>query len=560
MVQGGGVPFQSRHYLAIMAASRHKCSYLVNQQEHEFKLENQDINWLQGIEYAHPKLKKLNELNKLLCHRPWLITPHHLEKLLNSKTDNWEKNQLLMAVAILTNFHALSGFVFGTGINSKHLEIEHRQQQQKQHQQHLQQQQQQQQLQFEIMNSYYEDDDDEDNGDNDDNDDDYDNTNFTYDDDFNNKNNDNGRTSRFSDSKGATTFTIEVHPNNQKKISQNNLLNRSNSSGSINRTLSNSSASSCEQGFDIVLKEMKIIQCDNNNNNLNNINRNHIQGQKSIPITNKSHCCNSRSYSNPNSQQNTPSINGFFASDFNSPNSNHHSHYNHSFATKNESRSVVNSCLNDVSNSSKGISNGSNGSIGVQSPKMNNSHSYLYHPYNTSNGYIGHHLKNESENDLPSDEAVLGAVFNSNCECNSNKNRTEPQTISYNNNNNTNSFINNSINDDNSKYLLKNCVNNNDTNNSADRLINNNNNSINKSSSSSSDITDDLILKKQLINTTTNNDNNGEESSLDGEVASGAALDAAQDDYLRRYILDHDFGYRKFNGATDEHLRLEVIF
>lgn len=35
--------------------------------------------WLQGLHCAPPKLRNLNEINKLLAHRPWLITKEHIE-------------------------------------------------------------------------------------------------------------------------------------------------------------------------------------------------------------------------------------------------------------------------------------------------------------------------------------------------------------------------------------------------------------------------------------------------------------------------------------------------
>ena len=47
--------------------------------ETEFLLKNGDPEWLKGIEYAPKKLQNLMELNKILAHRPWLITVDHLK-------------------------------------------------------------------------------------------------------------------------------------------------------------------------------------------------------------------------------------------------------------------------------------------------------------------------------------------------------------------------------------------------------------------------------------------------------------------------------------------------
>lgn len=35
--------------------------------------------WLNGLENAPQKLQNLGELNKMLAHRPWLITKEHIE-------------------------------------------------------------------------------------------------------------------------------------------------------------------------------------------------------------------------------------------------------------------------------------------------------------------------------------------------------------------------------------------------------------------------------------------------------------------------------------------------
>lgn len=38
-----------------------------------------DPKWLNGLENAPQKLQNLGELNKVLAHRPWLITKEHIE-------------------------------------------------------------------------------------------------------------------------------------------------------------------------------------------------------------------------------------------------------------------------------------------------------------------------------------------------------------------------------------------------------------------------------------------------------------------------------------------------
>ncbi|NXG23775.1 SESN2 protein, partial [Grallaria varia] len=75
----GPLPYHKRHYIAIMAAARHQCSYLVGVHMGEFLQVGGDPAWLRGLHCAPRKLRNLNEINKLLAHRPWLLTKEHIE-------------------------------------------------------------------------------------------------------------------------------------------------------------------------------------------------------------------------------------------------------------------------------------------------------------------------------------------------------------------------------------------------------------------------------------------------------------------------------------------------
>jgi len=114
----GPLPFDWRYYIGILAAARHQCCYLVNICETEFLLKNGDPEWLKGIEYAPKKLQNLMELNKILAHRPWLITVDHLKKLLKGPSlETWSVAELLHAISIIAHYHCLAGFVYGCGIS-----------------------------------------------------------------------------------------------------------------------------------------------------------------------------------------------------------------------------------------------------------------------------------------------------------------------------------------------------------------------------------------------------------------------------------------------------------
>ncbi|NXI36499.1 SESN2 protein, partial [Galbula dea] len=115
----GPLPYHKRHYIAIMAAARHQCSYLVGLHMEEFLQVGGNPAWLQGLHCAPKKLRNLNEINKLLAHRPWLITKEHIEALLKPGEDSWSLAELVQALVLLTHYHSLASFVFGCGIHPK---------------------------------------------------------------------------------------------------------------------------------------------------------------------------------------------------------------------------------------------------------------------------------------------------------------------------------------------------------------------------------------------------------------------------------------------------------
>ncbi|ETE69949.1 Sestrin-1, partial [Ophiophagus hannah] len=80
----GPLPLCYRHYIGIMAAARHQCSYLVNLHVNYFLQVGGDPKWLNGLENAPQKLQKL---------------------------------ELVHAVVLLTHYHSLASFTFGCGIN-----------------------------------------------------------------------------------------------------------------------------------------------------------------------------------------------------------------------------------------------------------------------------------------------------------------------------------------------------------------------------------------------------------------------------------------------------------
>ncbi|XP_030260717.1 sestrin-1 isoform X1 [Sparus aurata] len=112
----GPLSLHYRHYIGIMAAARHQCSYLVNLHVNDFLQVGGDPKWLNGLDEAPQKLQQLGELNKILAHRPWLLTKEHIERLLKADEHSWSLAELIHAVVLLTHYHSLASFTFGCGI------------------------------------------------------------------------------------------------------------------------------------------------------------------------------------------------------------------------------------------------------------------------------------------------------------------------------------------------------------------------------------------------------------------------------------------------------------
>lgn len=68
MYDDGPLPFTWRHYLAIMAATRNKCNYLVSLHEKEFLDEGGNASWLKGLEFI-PQVSSYLNLNKQYVKR-----------------------------------------------------------------------------------------------------------------------------------------------------------------------------------------------------------------------------------------------------------------------------------------------------------------------------------------------------------------------------------------------------------------------------------------------------------------------------------------------------------
>lgn len=114
----GPLPRHWRHYIAVMAAARHHCSYLVQQHSTGFLEAGGEESWLSGLDQAPTKLRSLQTLNKLMAHRPWLITQQHIQALVCPGADpRWSLAELIHAVVVMAHAHSLCSFVWGCGLH-----------------------------------------------------------------------------------------------------------------------------------------------------------------------------------------------------------------------------------------------------------------------------------------------------------------------------------------------------------------------------------------------------------------------------------------------------------
>ncbi|GAA6110738.1 sestrin-2 [Tachysurus ichikawai] len=114
----GPLPLSWRHYIIILAAARHQCSYLVQLHRSAFLLAGGDESWLRGIHCAPLKVQRLQTLNKLLAHRPWLITQAHIQELVCPGAEPlWSLAELIQAVVLICHAHSLASFIWGCGIH-----------------------------------------------------------------------------------------------------------------------------------------------------------------------------------------------------------------------------------------------------------------------------------------------------------------------------------------------------------------------------------------------------------------------------------------------------------
>jgi len=116
MTAPGPLPVVWRHYIALLAAARHRSAYLCELQSELFLLAGGESAWLDGIAACPTKMQSYAALDAVTAHQPWLLKPANFSPLLRG-ADAWTVGELVHAIVISATFRALAGIVAGCGIN-----------------------------------------------------------------------------------------------------------------------------------------------------------------------------------------------------------------------------------------------------------------------------------------------------------------------------------------------------------------------------------------------------------------------------------------------------------
>lgn len=116
MSEPGPLPIVWRHYIALLAAARHRSAYLCELQSELFVLSGGDAAWLDGIANSPTKMQSYAALDAVTAHQPWLLSAALFSPLLRG-ADAWTVGELVHAVVISATFRALAGIVAGCGLN-----------------------------------------------------------------------------------------------------------------------------------------------------------------------------------------------------------------------------------------------------------------------------------------------------------------------------------------------------------------------------------------------------------------------------------------------------------
>jgi len=111
------LPTHIKHFVALMAVSRWKNTYLVKQEERILQ-ENGDHEWTGGFGNLPKKMNLLLEFNAKMAELPWKLTDADISSLVQGE-DSWTVSEIVQLVIILATYRGLASFVSATGLNEE---------------------------------------------------------------------------------------------------------------------------------------------------------------------------------------------------------------------------------------------------------------------------------------------------------------------------------------------------------------------------------------------------------------------------------------------------------
>ena len=67
--------------------------------------------WAEGLAEVPGKVRRLEELNMILAHRPWQMTRDSVAELTSPGPDSWSLSELVYAIILMCHFHSFSSFI-----------------------------------------------------------------------------------------------------------------------------------------------------------------------------------------------------------------------------------------------------------------------------------------------------------------------------------------------------------------------------------------------------------------------------------------------------------------
>ncbi|CAI2315842.1 unnamed protein product [Caenorhabditis sp. 36 PRJEB53466] len=118
------LPTSHCHYLAVMAAARHRCLSLMDMHRRRFLEKGGSTIWILGVDWSVMRYRKVDYLNRMLCHRPWVIHWKNLAALIARRPSDegpsfYSIESLHQAVGIMSMTHAMCTVVCSLGLERR---------------------------------------------------------------------------------------------------------------------------------------------------------------------------------------------------------------------------------------------------------------------------------------------------------------------------------------------------------------------------------------------------------------------------------------------------------